>query len=94
MQTVTISIPDEAMPMVEAAAKGFGWQAQIVGQNGELVDNPQSALQRILVEAISMVKSVAINQVAQQRAERARQETVVEMTDIANAWLMSLGGGQ
>ena len=93
-QTVTITIPDEALPMVESAAKGFGWQPQITDQNGQLVDNPQSALQRILVEAISMTKNVAINQVAQSRAEIARAQAVSEMTAIANAWLNALGGGQ
>lgn len=94
MQTVEISIPDEALPMVEAAAKGFGWQPEVAGGDGQMVANPQSALQCILVQAIRMVQGVAINQVAAQRAETARLQTVNEMTEIANAWLGALGGGQ
>lgn len=93
-QTVTIVIPDEALPMVEAAARGFGWQPQLTNESGVLIDNPQSALQRILVEAISMTKNVAINQIAQSRAEIARAQAVAEMTAVANSWLATLGGGQ
>ena len=93
MQTVTISIPDEALEMVEAAAKGFGWQSQVADGNGQMVANPQSALQCILVQSINMVKSVAINQIAAQRAAAERVRTVDEMTVIANAWLTTLSGG-
>lgn len=93
MQTVTISIPDEALPMVEAAAKGFGWQPEVAGANG-MIANPQSALQCILVQSIRMVQSVAINQIAAQRAETERVRTVDEMTTITNTWLATLAGGE
>ena len=89
--TVQLEIPEAALEMIEAAAIGYGWQPTITNNQGEPVQNPQSAIERILVEAISNIRSVAINTIAQRKAEVARAQTVEELTAITSAWIESLG---
>lgn len=89
---LALVIPILALPMIEAAAKQYGWQKQVAGPKGDMIDNPQSALAKILIETINLVRNLAINRLAAERAETERQRAVSEMTEVANIWLASLGG--
>lgn len=83
---VQIPIPAAAMPMIEAAARAYGWTPKLVTPDGE-IDNPQSALGRILQASIEMVRENAINIMAQQAADAARLQTRQELLVIVTDWL-------
>lgn len=89
--TVNLDIPDAALEIIAAAAAGYGWQPTITNDAGEVVTNPQTALERILIETINTIRQVAINTIAQQRAAAVRQQTTEELTQITNDWIESLG---
>lgn len=86
---VQLPIPAAAMPMITAAARAYGWTPQIVTPQGE-IDNPQSALEKILQVSIEMVRENAINIMAQQAADTARLQTRQELTTVVEDWFRLL----
>ncbi len=86
---VQLPIPAAAMPMIEAAAKAYGWTPKLATPQGE-IDNPQSALERILQASIEMVRENAINIMAQQAADAAKLQTRQELNGVVEDWFKLL----
>lgn len=91
IQIVQLPIPVVAMPMIEAAARAYGWTAKVATPEGE-VDNPQSALERILEVSIRQVQENAISMISQQKADEAREATRAELNTVVTDWLALLRG--
>lgn len=86
-----VKIPQSVMPLVEYAARADGWSPTLP----DGAPNPESAAARIFAQTVRQATSQAINALAAERANQVRQQTVTEMTELANKWQAAmLASGQ
>ena len=77
--TIEVVFTDDVRDLLVYAAKADGWRPQIVNEEGNLVDNPQTAITRSLRTALDAIFNQAIVALAAERAESARHQAINEV---------------
>lgn len=85
-----VKIPVAVVPLLEYAAKADGWQPRLPDGS----PNPESAAARIFANTVRQATSLAINALAAERANDARQQAVNEMTALSQQWLAAMAQQQ
>jgi hypothetical protein len=88
-----VKIPVAVMPLVENAAKANGWVPKVDDGTGQQVTNPESAYERLFGMFLEQVVGPAINQASAEAYNRVRQEIVVEMQGMKEAWRQAMLAG-
>lgn len=81
-----VKIPTAVLPLVEYAAKADGWQPRLPDGS----PNPESAAARIFANTVHQATNLAINALAAERANEARQQAVNEMNALSQQWLAAM----
>lgn len=87
IQELIVRIPDEAMPMVEAAAGSDGWTPTVINAEGETVPNPEVALMHMLLMTIRLIGQRTIDVQAGPAMEATRQAIVDDVQGKMQAWI-------
>lgn len=87
-----VKIPAAVAPLIEYAARADGWQQRVPDGQGNLIDNPESAAERLFANTVRQATAMAINALAAERANEVRQATVAEMTALSQQWLAAMTG--
>jgi len=89
-QEFTVTIPVNALPLVEYAAKAQGWQPEVRQEDGTTAPNQVSAVAYCFRMMVQVMKANAVNAYASEKAEEARRAVVTEMDAAADEWIKSM----
>lgn len=76
---IEVTFTDDVYDLFVYAAEADGWRPQIYNEQGNLVDNPQSAISRTLRTALDTIFNQAMAGLSSKRAEIARQQAISEV---------------
>ena len=88
-----VRIPAAVAPLLRYAAMADGWQPTITDESGQQVENPESAAERLFANTVRQATALAINALAAERANQARQAAIQEMTALSQQWLAAMTTG-
>lgn len=88
-----VKIPVAVLPLIEYAARADGWQPRVTDGQGNLIDNPEGAAERLFANTVRQATAMAINALAAERANEVRQTTINEMTALSQQWLAAMTEG-